>query len=70
MVAAGYGVALLPRYIAAKHTDISSVRLLKTDCEPIEVCAVWLRSNRSRLLVQYLEVLRAHLRAADTKLPR
>lgn len=63
LVAAGYGVVLLPRYIAAKHHGIASVRMLATDCAPIELCAVWMRENHSRLLLDYLAVLREHLRA-------
>lgn len=62
MIAAGYGIAMLPRYIMAKHREIASVRFLNTDCDPIELCAVWLRSNQSRLLKQYLVILRGHLR--------
>lgn len=62
MIAAGYGIAMLPRYILTKHLQISSVRFLDTDCDPIELCAVWLRSNPSRLLKQYLGILRQHTR--------
>ena len=62
MIAAGYGIAMMPRYILAQHHKISSVRFLGTDCEPIELCAVWLRSNQSRVLKHYLEILRGHIR--------
>jgi len=61
MIAAGYGITMLPRYVLTKHQGISSVRLLKTDCAPIELCAVWLRTNKSRLLQQYLAILRDHI---------
>ena len=40
MIAAGYGITMLPRYVLAKHQEIPAVRLLKTDCAPIELCTV------------------------------
>lgn len=58
MVAAGYGISILPRYIMAKYRDISSVRILSTDCEPIELCVVWLKENKSRILQEFLEILK------------
>ena len=67
MIAAGYGITMLPRYVLAKHQEIPAVRLLRTDCAPIELCAVWLRDNSSRLLQQYLEVLREHLRVTPSR---
>lgn len=63
LIAAGYGIAMLPRYILAKHQGISSVRLLETDADPIELCAVWLRSQPSHLLQQYLAILRQHIQS-------
>lgn len=59
MIAAGYGIALGPRFIMERCSR--SIRLLKTDCEPIEICAVWLRASKSRLLQQYLAILRRHI---------
>jgi DNA-binding transcriptional LysR family regulator len=62
MIAAGYGIIMMPRYVLTKHHRISSIRFLRTDCAPIELCAVWLRKNQSRVLKQYLEILRKHVR--------
>lgn len=58
MVGTGFGIALLPDFLrAAKHPLI---RFVHTDCNPIELCAVWPRAGESQLLRQYLGVLRQH----------
>ena len=59
MVAAGYGVCLLPRLVVPRQSR--SLRFLRTDCEPLKLCAVWLRDRPSRLLEQYLDILRRHV---------
>lgn len=61
MTAAGYGLAILPRFVPIGSSR--SLRILKTDCEPVEICAVWLHASKSRLLDQYLTILRRHLGA-------
>jgi hypothetical protein len=50
-------VALLPDF-ACEH-ERAFVRYLRSDCPPMEIYAVWLRSERSRLLHDYLEILRS-----------
>jgi DNA-binding transcriptional LysR family regulator len=55
-VGANLGVAIMPEHIS--HPDLSNVRHLATDCEAVEFHAVWLRAETSRLLHEYLEILR------------
>jgi len=55
-VGANLGVAIMPEHIS--HPDLSNVRHLATDCEAVEFHAVWLRAETSRLLREYLEILR------------
>jgi len=58
-VASGYGVALvLDNGLSARPP---SLRLVPTDCEPLEVCAVWHRREKSVLLTSYLQILRRYL---------
>lgn len=59
MVASGCGVCLMPDTMAARQTSL--VRALRTDCSPVDLCAVWPRNESSLLLQQYLAILRAHL---------
>jgi DNA-binding transcriptional LysR family regulator len=58
MVGTGFGIALLPDFLRASRHPL--IRFLHTDCNPIELCAVWPRAGDSLLLRQYLEVLRQH----------
>lgn len=58
-IASGYGIALLPEHILQPNTG--PVAFVSCDCEPIELCAVWHRKEKSKLLHQYLEILRAHV---------
>jgi DNA-binding transcriptional LysR family regulator len=60
MVAAGYGISLLPRIAIPSRGK--SLRFLRSDCEPLEFCAVWLGSNHSLLLRTYLGILRGELK--------
>jgi len=65
MVAAGYGISLLPRIAIPARGK--SVRFLRTDCEPLELCAVWLGNNQSQLLRTYLDILRREIRPAKAR---
>jgi DNA-binding transcriptional LysR family regulator len=58
---AGAGVALLPDFLCKPERPF--LRFLPTDCQPVEIYAVWLHSETSRLLKDYLEILRTHARA-------
>jgi DNA-binding transcriptional LysR family regulator len=62
-VAAGYGVALTLESNAPHHNQL--VRVLPLDVDPLELCAVWHRREKSPLLHAFLEVVReqaaAHL---------
>lgn len=55
-IASGYGVALMPEHIVPPLVDGMAFAL--TDCAPIELCAVWHKQDKSKLLHQYLEILR------------
>lgn len=63
LVAAGYGAALLPRFVAPAAQAL--VCTVPTDCEPLELCAVWRREEPSQLLRNYLEIMRAALAARE-----
>jgi len=55
LVAAGMGVALAPR-MALTH-EYAGVAILATDCDPIDICAVWNEGDRSPLLQQFVAIL-------------
>lgn len=55
-VASGYGVCIMPEHmVPAMGSGLCSI---PTDCAPIELCAVWHKQEKSKLLHQYLEILR------------
>ncbi|MBI5423145.1 MAG: LysR family transcriptional regulator [Opitutae bacterium] len=57
-VASGYGVAIMPEHmVEAMGPGLSAVA---TDCPPVELCAVWHRDEKSKLLEQFVSVLRRH----------
>lgn len=58
-VGSGYGITLLPESVAPTHLE--RVVLIPTDCDPIEYCAVWHKQDESKLLRQYLDILREHV---------
>lgn len=58
-VATGYGVCLIPEFLATGEHPL--VHYLRSDCLPIELRAVWHRREESKLLQQYLEILRRHI---------
>lgn len=64
-VASGYGIALMPEHIM--RTSMEQVAFVLTDCSPIELCAVWHGQNKSKLLQQYLNILRRNLTLAKSK---
>lgn len=68
-VATGYGVCLLPDFLGSTIAGNPLVRFLGTDCPQIELRAVWHRDEESRLLQQFLEVLRQHVSARPASLP-
>ncbi len=55
LVAAGMGVALLPRL--GLPADLSGVAVLPTDCDPFDLCAVWNHGDDSPLLHNFLALL-------------
>lgn len=57
-IGAGFGVTLLPDFICPPSNPL--LCFVPTDCPEIELCAVWLRSEESLLLSQYLDILRSH----------
>lgn len=58
-VASGYGIAFVPEHVLP--AQLERVALVPSDCEPIELCAVWHRQENSKLLHQYLDILREHI---------
>lgn len=66
-VASGYGVAIMPEHMAdAMGPGLSAVL---SDCAPVELCAVWHRDEKSKLLEQFLAVLRRHAVAGKAATP-
>jgi LysR family transcriptional regulator, benzoate and cis,cis-muconate-responsive activator of ben and cat genes len=62
-VAAGYGVALTVE-TGAPHNN-PMLRVLTTDIEPLELCAVWHRKEKSPLLQAFVELLRKQAAEGD-----
>ncbi len=60
-VAIGYGVCLWPEFLGATSPAHPLVRYLRSDCPSIELRAVWHRREDSKLLQQFLEILRRHV---------
>lgn len=58
-VAMGYGVALTLEHNAPQNNPL--VRVLGSDIEPLELCAVWHRREKSPLLHAFLEIIRAQV---------
>lgn len=65
LAGAGLGVVLLPDILCP--TDRPSVRYLQSDCQAIEIYAVWLRTETSRLLTDYIAILRSHVAATGIR---
>ncbi|MDD3180954.1 MAG: LysR substrate-binding domain-containing protein [Opitutaceae bacterium] len=55
-ISAGFGITLLPDFICPPAHPLLS--FVPTDCPETELCAVWMRSEESLLLRQYLDILR------------
>lgn len=66
-VAMGYGVALTLENNAPHDNPL--VRCLATDIEPLELCAVWHRREKSALLHALLEIIREQVRAGGEAKP-
>jgi DNA-binding transcriptional LysR family regulator len=58
LVASGYGVCLLPRFLLPASDSL--LAYVATDCATFELCAVWRKSDASRLLAHYLAIVREH----------
>lgn len=63
-VAAGSGVAVALESNAPKNNPM--LRVLGTDCEPLELCADWHRKEESPLLAAFLDIVRRQGGAADS----
>lgn len=63
-VATGYGVCLWPDFLTTSFPSNPLVRYLHSDCPPIELRAVWHRREDSRLLQQFLGILRRRVAEA------
>jgi LysR family transcriptional regulator, benzoate and cis,cis-muconate-responsive activator of ben and cat genes len=62
-VAMGYGVALTVENNAPRNNPL--LRVLASDIEPLELCAVWHRREKSPLLHAFLEILREQVAGVD-----
>ncbi|MBL9206849.1 MAG: LysR family transcriptional regulator [Opitutaceae bacterium] len=60
-VAAGYGICVLPAFILPPQ--LPSLRYIDSDCAPLDLCAVWPRSDTSVLLRQFIDILRGGAKA-------
>lgn len=63
-VATGYGVCLLPVFLTSRMPSTPLVRHIPCDCPPIELRAAWHRGEDSKLLQQFLAILRRRVAAA------
>lgn len=57
-VASGYGIAIMPEHMVEAMGP--SFTAVPTDCPPVELCAVWHRDEKSKILQHFLDVLRQH----------
>lgn len=58
-IASGYGVSVAIESSLPQRAPL--LRFVPTDCEPIEICAVWHRRDKSVLLKSYLQILHHYL---------
>jgi len=63
LVASGYGITLTLEHLRPQSG--LQLRCLPTDCEPVEMFAVWRRHEKSPLLHEFLTLLRRQVSAAD-----
>lgn len=56
LVTAGFGITLAPEFMRPRGSR--SLRAVATDCEPLQLCAAWRRDDDSKLLQNFLAVLR------------
>ena len=57
LVGSGFGVTLLPLVMA--NSDMpSGVRAIATDCAPVEIGAIWNEADDSKMLRNFIEILR------------
>jgi len=66
-VASGGGIGLAVNTMAAPQKAL--LRFIATDCAPVELCAVWSKTESSVLLQHYLAHLRQHLAAQPVAVP-
>jgi DNA-binding transcriptional LysR family regulator len=64
-IASGYGIALAPEAVVQARNPL--LRFVPTDCAPLEFHAVWHRQEKSVLLQEYLEILRAQVGRAGPR---
>lgn len=64
LVGAGEGVGLLPELVIPR--DFDGVRLVKTDCPPMKMYAVWLNKEPAPLIRRYLDALQAEMKVLFT----
>ena len=57
-VASGYGISIMPAHMAEAMG--SGLCAVLSDCAPVELCAVWHRDEKSKILERFLAVLRRH----------
>ena len=61
MIGSGGGIGLAIDTMVLRQKSL--LRLIPTDCAPVELCAVWSKTETSLLLKQYLASLQGHLAA-------
>jgi DNA-binding transcriptional LysR family regulator len=57
LVGSGFGVTLLPAVMATNQMP-AGVCALATDCAPVEIGAIWNEADDSKLLKNFIEILR------------
>lgn len=58
-VASGGGISLVPECVVP--AGASQLRGIGTDCDPLEICAIWRRDETSRPLLAFVELLRSRI---------
>jgi DNA-binding transcriptional LysR family regulator len=64
-VASGYGVTIVSDHV--RPTPGMAVCCVRTDCQPVELCAVWNSGNQSPFLQQFLNILGQQIATDDPK---
>jgi DNA-binding transcriptional LysR family regulator len=69
LIAAGHGIALVPRTVATSYSRPDVVYLPVRDAVPVETCLVVPKNRRARRLLDFLEIATTTLRGDSMRSP-